>query len=135
MKITPMASEFAGIFASVVKTSRGYMTYIGGCVSKSRIAYCTDTTRIGPTSLFIRSTSSINQMCTVWALHVVVINFGGYVFLITCTCIFLLFDRCRFDALCNLVKFFFFFQNDFMHVRKRRKPNDEHSTSKLETTY
>ena len=28
MKITPMASEFVGILASVVKTSRGYMTYM-----------------------------------------------------------------------------------------------------------
>ena len=37
MKITPMASEFVGIVASVVKTSRGYMTYIGGCASKSHI--------------------------------------------------------------------------------------------------
>ena len=32
-----MASEFVDILASVVKTSRGYMTYIGGCVSKSRM--------------------------------------------------------------------------------------------------
>ena len=37
MKITSMASDFVGILASVVKTSRGYMTYIGGCVSKSRM--------------------------------------------------------------------------------------------------
>ena len=32
-----MASEFVGIVASVVKTSRGYMTFNGGCISKSRI--------------------------------------------------------------------------------------------------
>ena len=129
-----MASEFTGIFASVVKTSRGYMTFIGGCVSKSRIAYCTDTTRIGPTSLFIRSTSSIHQMCTVWALHVVVINFGGYVFINNVHVRTIIILSFRFDVLCNLVKFFFS-QNAFMHVRIRRKPNDEHSTSKLETTY
>ena len=60
MKITLMASAIVGILASVVKTSRGYMTYIGGCVSKSRIVK-PDTTRIGHTSLFIRSTSSIHD--------------------------------------------------------------------------
>ena len=37
MKITLMASELVGTLASVVKMSRGYMTYIGGCVGKSRI--------------------------------------------------------------------------------------------------
>ena len=42
-----MASEFVGILASVVKTSRGYMTYIGGCVSKSRIVKLTALTRLG----------------------------------------------------------------------------------------
>ena len=46
-EITPMASEFVGILASVVKTSRGYMTYIGGCVSKSRIVKVTALTRLG----------------------------------------------------------------------------------------
>ena len=60
MKITPMASEFVGILASVVKTSRGYMTYISGCVSKSRI--------VKLTSLFIRSTSSIHDVINVYAL-------------------------------------------------------------------
>ena len=48
------------------------------------------------------------------------------------TIIILCFDRCRFDALCNLVKLFF---SKCPHVRKRRKPNEELSTSKLETTY
>ena len=96
MKITPMASEFVGILASVVKTSQGYMTYIGVVLANHK-AYCTVTTRIGHTSLFIRSTSSIHDviMCMVWALHVVVINcgmypvlqIGHYMYLITCTCV------------------------------------------------
>ena len=37
MKITPVASEFIGILASVVKMYRGYIVYIGGCVTESRI--------------------------------------------------------------------------------------------------
>ena len=61
------------------------MTYIGGCVSKSRIAYCTDTTRIGPTSLFIRSTSSIHHVIkcvrsghyTLWKLTLAVMYFNN----------------------------------------------------------
>ena len=58
-----------------------------------------------------------------------VLQIGHYMYLITCTCVllsFLRFDRCRFDVLCNLVKFFF---SKCFHVRKRRKPNDEQSTS------
>ena len=46
MKISPMALEFVGILASVVKTSRGYMTYIGGCACKSRIVKLTALTRL-----------------------------------------------------------------------------------------
>ena len=44
MKITPIASEFIGILASVVKMYLGYIVYIGGC-----------------------------PMCTVWALHLLVV--------------------------------------------------------------
>ena len=43
------------VFASVVKTSRGYMTYIGGCVSKSRIVKLKNTT-IDPHNLADMST-------------------------------------------------------------------------------
>ena len=113
MKITPMASEFVGILASVVKASRGYMTYIGGCVRKSRIVKLTDSDRQGcrdisrlhrllwavsgepPIEVYVtviyrgnaadRSYFALytkyqqhTQMCTVWALHVVVINCGMY---------------------------------------------------------
>ena len=52
MKITPLASEFFGILASAVKMSRGYMAYIGGCVSKSRIVKLTALTRLKMRSYF-----------------------------------------------------------------------------------
>ena len=47
MKIIPMASKFVGIVASVVKTSQDYMTFIDGCVSKSRVVKLTALTRLG----------------------------------------------------------------------------------------
>ena len=52
----------------------------------------------------------------VWALHVVVINCGGHNNVHVRTIIILLFDRCKFDALCNLVKYFFFFSK-CLHVQ------------------
>ena len=63
MKITPMASEFVGILASVVKTSLGYMTYIGGCVSKSRIVKLTALTRHGFVIL-----RSLNEVLVVYVM-------------------------------------------------------------------